>query len=94
MVCSGLENQAFLLAEPLRLGKYRHFKGGMYQVLATARDSETEEWMVVYQPLYVTAGEESTGKKTLWVRPMSMFLETVENKGQAVQRFTYIEENA
>ncbi|NHN84717.1 DUF1653 domain-containing protein [Acetobacter musti] len=49
-------------------GVYRHYKGGLYTVLATARHSETEEWFVVYR-------SESMG--TLWVRPLSMWLEKV-----------------
>ena len=49
----------------IRPGRYRHFKGKEYQVLGLARHSETEEWMVVYRPLY--------GEGGLWVRPASMW---------------------
>lgn len=59
---------------------YRHFKGGMYEVIGTARHSETLEEMVVYRALY--------GEKGLWVRPAAMFLETVEHEGKTVLRFT------
>ena len=62
------------------LGIYRHFKGNRYQVIDLARHSETEEWMVVYRALY--------GEGGLWVRPASMWLETVERDGQTFQRFT------
>ena len=62
------------------LGIYRHFKGNRYEVLGLARHSETEEWMVVYRALYGVGG--------LWVRPASMWLETVERDGQTFQRFT------
>ena len=62
------------------LGVYRHFKGNRYQVIDLARHSETEEWMVVYRALY--------GEQGLWVRPASMWLETVERDGQTFQRFT------
>ena len=58
---------------------YRHFKGKSYRVLALARHSETLEEMVVYQQLY---GEES-----VWVRPMEMFLGTVERDGRLLYRF-------
>ena len=51
-------------------GRYRHYKGGEYIVLGTARHSETEEMLVVYRPEY--------GEKKLWVRPLAMFLEIVE----------------
>ena len=61
-------------------GRYRHFKGNEYEVLGTATHSETLEEMVVYRALY--------GEKGLWVRPASMWTETVERDGQTYQRFT------
>ena len=67
--------------EPLP-GRYRHFKGGEYEVLGVARHSETDERLVVYRPLYNDSG--------LWVRPVAMFLETVTADGKAVPRFTYL----
>ena len=67
----------------LQPGRYRHFKGGEYQVQGIATHSETGEKLVVYTPLY--------GEGGLWVRPLSMFLETVERDGEAQPRFTYIE---
>ena len=60
-------------------GIYRHFKGGRYQVLFTARHSEGEEDMVVYRALYGDGG--------LWVRPVSMWGQMVEHEGQLVSRF-------
>ena len=68
----------------IRKGKYRHFKGGLYEVLGVARHSETEEKMVVYRALY--------GEGGLWVRPAAMWNETAERGGQIYQRFTYLEE--
>ena len=68
----------------IRRGKYRHFKGGLYEVLGVAQHSETEEEMVVYRALY--------GEGGLWVRPAAMWNETVERDGQTYQRFTYWEE--
>jgi hypothetical protein len=65
--------------EQLLIGLYRHYKGGHYEVLGIARHSETEEELVVYRPLY---GEES-----LWVRPLQMFLETVQVDGKTQKRF-------
>jgi hypothetical protein len=59
-------------------GRYRHFKGGEYEVLGTARHSETEEVLVVYRP--VTSPD-------WWVRPLEMFTETVEHEGRRVPRF-------
>jgi len=63
-------------------GRYCHYKGGEYQVYGIARHSETEEELVVYRPLY--------GEGALWVRPLSMFTETIEVRGQLVQRFAYV----
>lgn len=67
-----------------RPGRYRHFKGGEYEVLGVARHSEGLEDMVVYRPLYNDTG--------LWVRPVSMFLENVEREGRLVPRFALIDE--
>ena len=66
----------------IKLGKYRHFKGGEYEVIGVARHSETLEEMVVYRALY--------GEKGLWVRPASMWDETIERDGRCIKRFTYI----
>ena len=63
---------------------YTHFKGNKYKVLFTARHSETQELMVVYQALY--------GEKGLWVRPAAMWGETVKREGYSGPRFTYIGE--
>ena len=70
--------------DSIRPGRYRHFKGNEYEVLFTARHSETEEEMVVYRALY--------GERGLWVRPAAMWNETVERGGQTFRRFTYIGE--
>ena len=68
----------------LRPGRYRHFKGGEYEVLGVARHSEGLEDMVVYRPLYNDSG--------LWVRPVSMFMESVERDGKVQPRFAYVDE--
>ncbi len=52
--------------ERLEAGLYRHYKGGLYQVITLARHSESEELMVVYQALY--------GQFGVWVRPLSLFI--------------------
>ena len=70
--------------EEIKTGRYRHFKGNEYRVLAIARHSETLEPMVVYQALY--------GDNDIWVRPASMWNETLERDGKTVRRFTYIGE--
>lgn len=63
-------------------GKYRHFKGGEYELLGIARHSETLEPMVVYRALYGDGG--------LWVRPASMWTETVDKENYHGPRFLYI----
>ena len=70
--------------EEIKTGRYRYFKGNEYRVLAIARHSETLEPMVVYQALY--------GNNDIWVRPASMWNETIERDGKTVRRFTYIGE--
>ena len=63
----------------VRLGRYRHYKGGEYEVVGVARHSETLEPLVVYRPLYKQTG--------LWVRPYAMFLEHIELDGKLQPRF-------
>ena len=70
--------------ESIKPGRYRHFKGKEYEVLDVARHSETDEELVVYRALYGDFG--------LWVRPVSMWNETVERDGKTFRRFTYIGE--
>lgn len=67
----------------MQRGIYQHYKGQLYQVLGTARHSETEEVMVVYQCLY--------GDYSLWVRPQSMFEEKLVMDGQPTARFTLVQ---
>ena len=61
-------------------GRYRHYKGGEYEVLGVARHSETLEPLVLYRPLYNETG--------LWVRPHAMFFGDVEVNGTRLPRFT------
>lgn len=70
--------------EEIKIGRYRHFKGNEYEVIAIARHSETTEDYVVYKALYSDGG--------MWVRPASMWNETVERDGVTYKRFTYIGE--
>ena len=71
----------------LKQGKYKHFKGKYYQVIGTARNSETLEELVVYKALYKS---EEFGYYSLWVRPLKMFLETVTLNGKELPRFKFI----
>ena len=63
-------------------GLYRHYKGGIYAVLATTRHSESLEPMTLYRALY--------GAQGLWVRPAAMFDEMVLWEGAQQRRFTRI----
>lgn len=72
--------------EEIKIGRYRHFKGNEYEVLCVAKHSETLEDTVVYRSLY--------GEGGVWVRPASMWNETVERDGKTYKRFTYIGEKS
>ena len=64
-------------------GRYLHYKGGEYTVMGVAKHSETGEALVVYRPEY--------GDRDLWVRPLSMFQESVETPNGVVPRFALID---
>lgn len=64
-------------------GRYRHYKGGEYEVVGVARHSETLEPLVVYRPLYNVSG--------LWVRPHAMFFGQVEIDGRLRRRFARVD---
>ncbi len=68
----------------IQKGYYLHYKGKYYQVLGEATHSETEETLIVYRQLY--------GDFSLWVRPKSMFTETVSVGGKEIPRFQFIKE--
>ncbi|MBU4369941.1 DUF1653 domain-containing protein [Patescibacteria group bacterium] len=70
--------------EEIKPGRYKHFKGGVYQVLGIAKQSETLEELVIYQNLE---------KKCLWARPKHIFLQKVIVNGKEAPRFKYIEKN-
>jgi hypothetical protein len=67
----------------IKQGIYKHFKGKKYHILGVAHHSEDGSTLVVYRPMY--------GDRDLWVRPVDMFLETVEINGQHVPRFEFLE---
>lgn len=70
----------------LKKGKYKHYKGKMYEVIGVARHSETLEKLVVYKALY----DGEFGKNALWVRPLKMFTEKVKVDGKEVPRFSLV----
>jgi hypothetical protein len=67
-------------------GLYEHYKGMRYEVLGTARHSETLEPLAVYRALYGDFG--------LWVRPAAMFLEAVNTDEICRKRFVFIGDKA
>lgn len=67
----------------IETGLYRHFKGGIYEVIGLARHSETEDYFVLYR--------NSHGN--YWIRPYEMFIEFVIHENKQVQRFTRLEED-
>lgn len=67
----------------LHIGLYKHFKGNTYRVLGVGLHSETFEEYVVYQAQY--------GQKLIYIRPLNMFLGTVQINGKTIQRFQHIE---
>lgn len=73
-----------LVPNEIKQGIYRHYKGNLYQVLHTARHSETEETLVVYRALY--------GDYGVWVRPLAMFCESVTIDGKTLPRFELVKE--
>jgi len=90
--CKVLEWQLFNLYTSnmeVKIGKYKHFKGLMVEVIGIALHSETLEEMVVYKKLE-DFGEYKAG--SLWVRPKAMFLEEVERDGKKLPRFTFLED--
>lgn len=78
------ETEALFCMGEIKLGKYRHFKGNEYEVVAVGKHSETLEDYVIYRALY--------GEGGYWVRPLSMFFENVEREGKTLPRFEYIGE--
>lgn len=67
-------------------GVYQHYKGGKYLVLGVAKHSETKEDLVVYVTLY------ENDMASMWVRPLTMFTESVVVDGKSVPRFRKIDE--
>ena len=70
-------------------GRYRHYKGGEYEVIGIGRHSETLEELVLYRALYES---KDFGKNALWVRPLAMFIESVEVEGMLVPRFQLVDD--
>lgn len=72
-------------AQDLQLGIYIHYKNREYEVLGVGINSETLEEYVIYKALY--------GKGLTWLRPLKMFLETIEIEGKVIPRFKHVSPN-
>ena len=68
----------------IELGYYKHFKGNIYEVIGIGKHSETLEELVIYK---------STKDNSIWVRPFSMWNETIERDNKTYKRFEYIGKN-
>ena len=75
-----------------RKGRYRHFKGGEYEVLHIARHSETDEPLVIYRALYPCP--DTPNGEGIWARPLSSWNAPAEAEGKAVPRFIPIADDA
>ena len=75
--------QQILQEAELNVTRAYHILVPQYRVFNVARHSETEEEVVFYQALY--------GDYGFWVRPLSMFLESVEVDGEQVPRFALVQ---
>jgi hypothetical protein len=68
------------MTPPIEPGIYEHYKGNRYEVIGVGKDTETEADVVIYRPLYES-------DVAYWVRPYSMFIDTVVVDGVTISRF-------
>lgn len=71
----------------IKIGKYKHYKGHICQVVGVARHSENQE-----QELVIYTHPDENGKEQLWARPIEMWNEVVETENYKGPRFEYLEE--
>lgn len=72
----------------IKLGKYKHYRGDIYEVIGIAKNADTKEEFVVYRGLY---DSKEFGKNPLWIRTLEKFLEPSMVNNKKVERFKYIE---
>ena len=75
------------MKEEIKLGKYKHYKGHICQVIGVARNSED-----LNQELVIYTHPDENGTNNLWARPLSMFKENIDTDKYKGPRFEYLEE--
>jgi len=74
------------MVEQIKIGGlYQHYKGMKYRVHSLVKHSETLEWLVFYECLY------ENPQAQLWVRPLKMFLESVQVNSETIPRFKLLD---
>lgn len=73
----------------IKLGRYKHYKGNQYKVLAIGKHTEILEDLVIYKALY---DSKEFGDQAIWVRPLQMFQGKAIQNNKEISRFEYIGE--
>jgi hypothetical protein len=71
----------------IKKGKYKHYKGDIYEIVEVGRDSGTLEEVVVYKGLY---NSDKFGNNPIWVRPLKEFIGEIEIDGKKIKRFEFV----
>ncbi len=81
--------------DEIKLGKYKHYKGNFYEVIAIAKHSENLEDLVIYKELKNPDEIESDTyvEPKIWARPTTIFSENVNINGHLVPRFKYLDDD-
>ena len=76
-----------------KLGCYKHYSNRYYQLIGFAHNSDTQEKMVIYRPMYETPPDlvEEYGDNITFVRPYNVFFSNVVVDGVEMPRFQHVE---
>lgn len=78
------------MTKDLHIGEtYRHYKGGLFDVLCVALHEDTQEELVIYESLQ-DSGDFKKG--AIWARPYKAFVEEIEVEGKKMPRFTHVKD--
>ncbi len=75
------------IAETIKKGIYKHYKGGLYRVIGIGINRDTFKEFVVYEMLY---DSQDYPKGTIWLRAKDNFLESVKVDNKEVKRFAFM----